>query len=61
MFLKALKRFNHHNPGEVFEASDADGKFWIAEGLAKKTAKEEEKAPDGPPEDKAAKKAPEKK
>lgn len=59
MFLKALKRFNHHNPGEVFEAGDADGKYWIKEGYAEKA--KEEKAPDAPPEDKAVKKASEKK
>ena len=46
VFLKALKRFNHHNPGDVFEATEVDAAVWIKEKLCEKS---------GPPADKAEK------
>lgn len=49
MWIEALKRFNHHNPGTVFEADDKDAKKWVKNGLAKEAKK--------PPEDKMAEKA----
>lgn len=50
--IKALKRFNHHNPGDIFEASDADAKAWIEEKLAVAV---ENKDIDQPLQDKAKK------
>ena len=70
MWIEALVRFNHHDPGDVFEAGDADAKIWIGEGVAKKAKepKEDKQEPEkvetkgleGPAKDKAEKK-PEKK
>lgn len=61
MKIRALKRFNHHAPGEEFEASEADAKKWIANGVAE-AAKDANQADDGgkkgadaPPADKTAK------
>lgn len=49
MWIKAKTRFNHHAPGDVFEAADADGTKWIKSGLAEKSSepKEEASAPKG--------------
>lgn len=45
MWIKALKRFNHHDPEDIFEVSDENGKVWIDEKLAEKAKKpEKEKA-----------------
>lgn len=76
MWIEALARFNHHEPGDVFEAGDEDAKLWIGEEYAKRAKgpkeknqpegveitepEKETKGPEGPPKDKAAKK-PEKK
>jgi len=54
MKIKAINRFNNHNPGELFEADDADAKKWIGNKLAKEAS--EDKAVDAPPEDKMVKK-----
>jgi len=35
MKLTAIKRFNFHDPGEVFDASEENGKKWVKEGLAR--------------------------
>jgi len=68
--IEALVRFNQHDPGEVFEAGEADAEKWIKNGLAKKPGKKsdpdpaedpEEKGTDAPSEDKAKKEAPKKK
>ena len=61
--IEALVRFNGHNPGEVFEADEADAKKWIKDRFAAKPGEPagapEEKQVDAPPKDKM-KKGPEK-
>ena len=57
--IVVLERFNQRDPGERFEASEADAKKWIAMGLAV-DAKDHKKPPEekgakGPPKDKAVK------
>ncbi len=52
--LIALTRFNNHDPGDTFEASDDNAQVWIEEGLAEQ-ATEKKKTADSPPADKAVK------
>lgn len=61
MKLIALRRFNYHDPGEVFEASEENARVWVAEGLAEKSGKAETKGFEEPIKDRAEKKAPVKK
>lgn len=37
--IRALTRFNNHDPGDEFEAKEADAKKWIANGVAEKAGK----------------------
>ena len=64
MQIEAVTRFNQHDPGDTFEAGEADAKKWIKNKLAKpaKTAKttdpedpNKEKGTEAPPADKAIK------
>ena len=58
MFIKAKTRFNFYNPGEVFEADDADAKVWIRRGLAEAVAEKKPQRREGleaPPVEKTAK------
>lgn len=56
MKLKALKRFNYKNPGDVFDASAANAKKWIKDGLCEAADKAcAGKEIDAPVEDKSAK------
>lgn len=56
--LTVVKRFNHRDPGETFDADPADAKSWIKAGLAKKAGA---KGAEAPPEDKVIKKPAKKK
>ena len=40
MKLEAIERFNNHDPGDVFEASDENARVWIEEGLAQEASEE---------------------
>lgn len=48
MKIHALQRFNHHDPGDEFEAPDEDAKKWIGNGLAEPAGMS--KAPDPDPD-----------
>jgi len=50
MKIEAIKRFNQHDPGDVFEAEAPDAEKWIAAGVARKPDKT-------PPADKTVKDA----
>jgi len=39
--LTAASRFNNHDPGDVFNANEADAEKWIRSGFAKKATKED--------------------
>ena len=74
MQIEAVTRFNQHDPGEKFEAEEADAKKWIKNKLAKPAKANKEsgadaadtpaenkgKGTEAPPADKAVKE-PEKK
>lgn len=53
MRIRALQRFNQHDVGEEFDAKAEDARAWIKAGYAEAAGK----ANDGPPVDKAIKKA----
>ena len=65
--IEAVERFNHHAPGDTFDADPADAEKWIGAGLAKKAKvklmandPDPKKDMDEPPVDKQVK-APDKK
>lgn len=59
--IEAIKRFNHHDPGDEFETIFENAKVWIREGLAREAQDDPDdelktaKSPGGPPSDKAVK------
>ncbi len=58
MYIKAKERFNFHNPGEIFEADDADAKVWILRGIAEAVDEKDTPKREGleaPPVEKTAK------
>lgn len=59
MKLRALTRFNGHNPGDEWKEDEANAEVWIEEGYAEKAEarKQEKKKKEKkePPKDKAVK------
>ena len=62
MKIKAVKRFNMREPGDIFEAKKEDGKKWVGMGLAEQVKDsekpEEKKDAKEPKKDKMVKDAP---